>query len=42
MFPKIFYKKVKIIRYENKNKVICKKNYYTKSEKKLNPKLTKY
>ena len=34
-----FDKKGTIIRYDNKNKVLWKKNYYTKSEKKLNPKL---
>tara|TARA_B100000035_G_scaffold265818_1_gene238290 strand:+ start:137 stop:1435 length:1299 start_codon:yes stop_codon:yes gene_type:complete len=34
-----FDKKGTIIRYDNKNKVLWKKNFYTKSEKKLNPKL---
>ena len=34
-----FDKKGTIIRYDNKNKVLWKKNYYSKSEKKLNPTL---
>ena len=34
-----FDKKGAIIRYDNNNKVVWKKNYYSKSEKKLNPKL---
>ena len=35
-----FDKKGTIIRYNtHKNKVLWKKNYYSKSEKKLNPKL---
>ena len=34
-----FDKKGTIIRYDNKNKVLWKKNYYSKSEKKLYPKL---
>ena len=34
-----FDKKGSIIRYDNNNKVIWKKNYYSKSEKKLSPKL---
>ena len=35
-----FDKKGTIIRYDNKNKVLWKKNYYSKSEKKLNPLLS--
>ena len=34
-----FDKKGTIIRYDNNNKIIWKKNHYSKSEKKLNPKL---
>ena len=34
-----FNKKGSIIRYDNKGKVIWKKNYYSKAEKKLKPKL---
>ena len=34
-----FDKKGSIIRYDNNQKVLWKKNYYSKSEKKLNPKL---
>ncbi len=34
-----FDKKGTIIRYDSKNKVIWKKNYYSKSEKRLSPKL---
>ena len=34
-----FDKKGSIIRYDNNQKVLWKKNYYTKLEKKLNPKL---
>ena len=34
-----FDKKGTIIRYDNDNKIIWKKNHYSKSEKKLNPKL---
>ena len=34
-----FDKKGTIIRYDNKNKVLWKKNHYSKSEKKLNPTL---
>ena len=34
-----FDRKGTIIRYDNKNKVLWKKNYYSKSEKKLNPTL---
>ncbi len=35
-----FDNKGTITRYDNKNKIIWKKNYYSKSEKKLNPKLS--
>ena len=34
-----FYKKGSIIRYNDKSKVLWKKNHYSKSEKKLRPKL---
>ena len=34
-----FDKKGTIIRYDSNNKVIWKKNHYSKSEKKLSPKL---
>ena len=34
-----FDKKGTIIRYDNNNKIVWKKNHYSKSEKKLNPKL---
>ena len=34
-----FDKKGSIIRYDNNQKVIWKKNHYSKSEKKLRPKL---
>ena len=34
-----FDKKGTIIRYDNNKKVLWKKNHYTKSEKKLRPKL---
>ena len=37
-----FDKKGSIIRYDENSKIIWKKNYYSKSEKKLSPKLSFY